>query len=153
MKSNLIWRRLPHRSGIAAQSAVIAAEPAEAPEAHAAGCTLATLRGTLSWNATYTKSGVARAGSGFEWYDGPGLWHLKYTELVSDGATTSTYSGTGTYTITAGCIASRHLQRLRSRVRVLRRTGRQLVRVDQQPESGCRRVRARRTRSRELLVR
>ena len=104
MKSNLIGSACLIVSGIAAQSAVIAAEPAEAPEAHAAGCTLATLRGTLSWNATYTKSGVVRAGSGFESYDGAG--HLKYTELVSDGATTSTYSGTGTYTITAGCIAS-----------------------------------------------
>jgi hypothetical protein len=66
-------------------------------------CTLGTLRGTLAWNATTSRAGVPHAASGFESYDGNG--HLKYTELFSDGYTTSTFSGTGTYTIGANCIA------------------------------------------------
>lgn len=70
----------------------------------AGGCSLATLHGTMAWQATYTSNGSPRAGSGFESYDGAG--HLKYTELVSDGTTTTPYTGTGTYTITEGCIAS-----------------------------------------------
>ncbi len=68
-----------------------------------ASCTLATLHGTLAWNATSTKAGVAHAASGFESYDGNG--HLKYTELFSDGYQSETITGTGTYTIDANCIA------------------------------------------------
>jgi len=82
---------------IVAQSPALAADPA--------ACSLATLHGTLSWYTTATTIGVPNsASSGFESYDGAG--HMKYTELWSDGFTTQTYSGTGTYTITAGCIAS-----------------------------------------------
>jgi hypothetical protein len=66
-------------------------------------CTLATLRGTLAWSATTSWAGVAHAASGFESYDGNG--RLKYTELVSDGYTTNTFTGTGTYTMGANCIA------------------------------------------------
>ena len=68
-----------------------------------APCSLATLHGTLAWSATSTKAGVPRAASGFESYDGNG--HLKYTELFSDGYQSQTFSGTGTYTLGANCIA------------------------------------------------
>ncbi|MBS0373799.1 MAG: hypothetical protein JSR73_04425 [Proteobacteria bacterium] len=67
-------------------------------------CSLATLRGTMAWAVNYQKAGMPRSGSGFESYDG--LGHLKYTEIVSDGYTTSTYSGTGSYTLGANCIAT-----------------------------------------------
>jgi hypothetical protein len=67
-------------------------------------CSLETLRGTMSWYVTSTRAGVPHAASGFESYDGHG--HLKYTELDSDGSTTSSYTGTGTYTITEDCQAS-----------------------------------------------
>jgi hypothetical protein len=79
-----------------------AAHPAaaEAPSS----CSLATLHGTMAWSATYTDFGVPEAGSGFESYDGHG--NLKYSQIFSNGTTTINYTGTGTYTITAGCIAS-----------------------------------------------
>jgi hypothetical protein len=67
-------------------------------------CSLATLRGTMAWASTYSKDSVPRAASGFESYDGRG--HMKYRELVSDGFSTNTYTGTGTYTVTPDCIAS-----------------------------------------------
>jgi len=67
-------------------------------------CTLATLRGTMAWATTFSKNAAGRAGSGFESYDGHG--NLKYTQIVSDGYSTQTYTGVGTYTITAECIAS-----------------------------------------------
>ncbi len=68
------------------------------------GCSLATLHGTMAWSATYTDLGLPEAASGFESYDGHG--NLKYSQIVSNGTTTNAYTGTGTYTITAGCIAS-----------------------------------------------
>ena len=67
-------------------------------------CSLATLHGTMAWGTTKTDSGAPSAGSGFESYDGHG--HLKYTEIVSNGYSTESYTGTGTYTITKNCIAS-----------------------------------------------
>jgi len=66
-------------------------------------CSLATLRGTMGWSAMYQKAGTPRAASGFESYDG--LGHLSYTEIVSDGYTTSRYTGTGTYTLGSDCVA------------------------------------------------
>jgi hypothetical protein len=66
-------------------------------------CTLGTLHGTLAWSATTSTGGVPHAASGFESYDGNG--HVKYSELFSDGYTTETYTGNGTYTIGANCIA------------------------------------------------
>jgi hypothetical protein len=69
-----------------------------------ATCSLSTLRGTMAWASTYTNNSVPRAASGFESYDGRG--HMKYSELVSDGFTTHTYTGTATYTMTSDCIAS-----------------------------------------------
>ena len=67
-------------------------------------CSLATLRGTMAWGGTNTKSGVPRSSSGMESYDGNG--HIKYFEYASDGYTTNTWTGTGTYTITANCVAT-----------------------------------------------
>ena len=66
-------------------------------------CSLSTLHGTMAWSATTTKAGISRAASGFESYDGKG--GLKYTELFSDGYQTQTFTGTGTYTIGANCVA------------------------------------------------
>jgi len=94
---------MDHQLRIAA-CAALALLGASASLQAAGACSLETLRGTMAWHATYTKGGIPRAGSGFESYDGAG--HVKYTELVSDGVTTSSYTGSGTYTITAGCIAS-----------------------------------------------
>ena len=68
------------------------------------GCSLATLRGTYSWGGVSIKNFVWSGSSGMESYDG--LGHMKYYELQSDGVTQSTYSGTGTYTITDNCIAT-----------------------------------------------
>ncbi len=67
-------------------------------------CTLASLRGTLAWGGTTDRAGVPRSSSGMESYDGHG--HLKYFEYASDGYTTNTWTGTGTYTITANCVAT-----------------------------------------------
>jgi len=69
-----------------------------------ATCSLATMHGTYGFAGTGTKHGTPYSGSGFESYDGKG--HLKYYELQSDGITQQQYSGTGTYTITASCIAT-----------------------------------------------
>ena len=91
----------PHTLAALAGLALLSSTSAMAGDG---GCTLATLHGTLGWQATYTKNGAPRAGSGFESYDGAG--HLKYTELVSDGFVTTPYTGTGTYTITSGCVAT-----------------------------------------------
>ena len=67
-------------------------------------CSLATLRGTYAWGGTSVKNLVWSGSSGMESYDGSG--HLKYYELQSDGITQSVWNGTGTYTITANCIAT-----------------------------------------------
>jgi hypothetical protein len=86
----------------AASILILAAFSASA--ADPTSCSLGTLHGTMAWASIYANASVPRAGSGFESYDGHG--GLKYTQLVSDGYTTHTYTGTGTYTITANCIAS-----------------------------------------------
>ena len=68
-------------------------------------CSLATLKGTLAWSGvTEHLNGTPTAGSGFEYYDGKG--HMKYYEQWSDGKTSAVYSGTGTYTLGANCIAT-----------------------------------------------
>lgn len=67
-------------------------------------CSLSTLRGTMAWGGTNIKSGVPRSSSGMESYDGSG--RIKYFEYASDGYTTNTWTGTGTYTITANCVAT-----------------------------------------------
>jgi hypothetical protein len=68
-------------------------------------CSLATLNGTLAWSGTTLHlNATPSAGSGFEYYDGHG--HMKYYEQYSDGTTSAIYSGTGTYTLTANCIAT-----------------------------------------------
>ena len=69
-----------------------------------AGCSLATLHGTYAWGGASIKNQVWSGSSGMESYDGQG--HLKYFELQSDGVTQYRWTGTGTYTITANCIAT-----------------------------------------------
>lgn len=72
---------------------------------HRNHCSLSTLSGTLAWSGiTQHLNGVSTAGSGFEYYDGHG--HMKYYEQYSDGTTSAIYSGTGTYTLGANCIAN-----------------------------------------------
>lgn len=67
-------------------------------------CSLATLRGTYAFAGTSIKAQVWYGTSGMESYDGHG--NLKYYELQSDGVTQNTWTGTGTYTISANCIAT-----------------------------------------------
>jgi hypothetical protein len=67
-------------------------------------CSLATLHGTYAFAGTGIKNLVWSGTSGMESYDGHG--NLKYHELESDGITQNTFTGTGTYTITANCIAT-----------------------------------------------
>lgn len=68
-------------------------------------CSLASLKGTMAWSGVTTRpGGVQKSSSGMESYDGVG--HMKYFQLQSDGITQSKFSGTGTYTITQGCIAT-----------------------------------------------
>ena len=68
-------------------------------------CKLDTLQGTMAWSSTRTTAtGAVSSGSGQESYDGKG--NLKYYELYSDGVASTTYSGTGTYTISDNCIAT-----------------------------------------------
>jgi hypothetical protein len=83
------------------------------PVTDADHCSLATLHGTLAYTdvslAAPASPGIPfvaqpNSESGEEYYDGKG--HLKYYQFVSDGYHSYTYSGTGTYTITANCIAT-----------------------------------------------
>jgi hypothetical protein len=60
--------------------------------------------GTMAWSGAGETRGVPHSSSGMESYDGKG--HLKYYELYSDGITQHKWIGTGTYTITANCIAT-----------------------------------------------
>lgn len=85
--------------GLAAGSA-IAAEEKEGPT----HCSLETLHGTMAWAAVSTDNGTQWSGSGQESYDGKG--HFKYYEFRSYSFQTYTFSGSGTYTITANCIAT-----------------------------------------------
>ncbi len=82
----------------------VAAGSTRAKEESPTSCSLATLHGTMAWSSTYTDAGVPGAASGFESYDGHG--NLKYTQIRSDGYKTWNFTGTGTYTITASCVAS-----------------------------------------------
>jgi hypothetical protein len=82
-----------------------AALSASAEEEGASHCKLATLLGTLAWSATMSSAtGAVSSGSGQESYDGKG--NMKYYELYSDGVTSTTYTGTGTYTISENCVAT-----------------------------------------------
>jgi hypothetical protein len=69
-----------------------------------AGCTLETLKGTMAWSTTsFSVTGSVSSGSGQESYDGRG--NMKYFELYSDGLISTSYAGTGTYTLSESCIA------------------------------------------------
>lgn len=82
----------------------LSAHPAFA-QVSPSSCSLATLRGTYSWFSVATNiySGP-NSSSGMESYDGRG--NMKYYQKSSDGVTPRTDVGTGTYTITANCIAT-----------------------------------------------
>lgn len=67
-------------------------------------CSLESLRGTVAGTFTGSNAGVANSASGMESYDGAG--HMKWIELWSDGYTAYRWHGTGTYTITPGCVAT-----------------------------------------------
>lgn len=67
------------------------------------GCTLATLRGTYAFSGTGTDYGVPYSTSGRETYDGRG--HIHYSQLWDEGGVSTTYEGTGTYTMDADCVA------------------------------------------------
>jgi hypothetical protein len=83
----------------------LAAFSVSAEDEGASHCTVNTLHGTMAWSTTILgPTGPLSSGSGQESYDGKG--HMKYYEFYSDGITTTTYSGTGTYTISDNCIAT-----------------------------------------------
>jgi len=67
-------------------------------------CSLETLHGTMAYATITYRQGVQISSSGQESYDGKG--HMTYYEFQSDGGVPQTYSGTGTYTITANCVAT-----------------------------------------------
>jgi len=67
-------------------------------------CSVSSLHGTMAWDAERTVQGAPQASDGFESYDGAG--HLRYKQTNSDGYTTTTATGTGTYTISDRCVAS-----------------------------------------------
>jgi hypothetical protein len=82
-----------------------AALSASAQDGGASYCGLGTLHGTMAWSTTLaTVTGAVSSGSGQESYDGKG--HMHYFEFYSDGVTSTTYAGTGTYTISENCIAT-----------------------------------------------
>jgi hypothetical protein len=84
----------------------LAAVNAGAQEEGPRHCSLETLHGTMVY-ATIAKNkdnGVEWSESGQESYDGKG--HMTYYEFLSYGDQPQTYTGTGTYTITANCIAT-----------------------------------------------
>jgi len=67
-------------------------------------CTLQSLDGTMAFAVEKFVNGVPAASAGQEIYDGAG--RVTYRQTDSDGYTTNSLTGTGTYTITPGCIAS-----------------------------------------------
>jgi hypothetical protein len=82
-----------------------AALSASAQDEGASHCKLDTLHGTMAWSTTIlTAKGAVSSGSGQESYDGKG--NMRYYEFYSDGVTSTTYTGTGTYTISENCIAT-----------------------------------------------
>jgi len=72
----------------------------------AANCSNATLKGTVITAARYTTaSGAPAATMWMESWDGAG--HLQFLETDSNGtATTAPYYGSGTYTVSADCVAT-----------------------------------------------
>lgn len=70
----------------------------------ASTCGLWTLHGTMAWSAGSSSAAGPSAGSGMESYDGKG--HMKYYEYWSDGTTSYTSTGTGTYAVAGNCIAT-----------------------------------------------
>jgi hypothetical protein len=81
-----------------------AALPASAADEGPQHCSLETLHGTMVYATIASNHGIQWSVSGQESYDGKG--NMKYYELLSYGGVPQTYTGTGTYTITANCIAT-----------------------------------------------
>jgi hypothetical protein len=69
-------------------------------------CSLETLHGTYAWGYAATVTGVGPySTSGRESYDGKG--HMTWYQLYNSGGfSPTTYSGTGTYTVSADCVAN-----------------------------------------------
>jgi hypothetical protein len=76
------------------------------PSIFAAHCTNATLKGTVMTASRYTTAaGAPAATMWMESWDGAG--HVQYLETDSDGiSTTAPYFGSGTYTVSAECVAA-----------------------------------------------
>ena len=88
----------------AGQTELISSELLVNPTATTRHCSTATLKGTLAFAVEKTSSGVPGSSAGLESYDGGG--NLHYVQTDSNGYSTTSYQGTGTYTITRGCVAS-----------------------------------------------
>lgn len=74
-------------------------------DADKATCSLETLHGTYAWGYAATNAGGPYSTSGRESYDGKG--HFKWYQLFNSGGfSPTTYSGTGTYSVSADCVAS-----------------------------------------------
>ena len=68
-------------------------------------CSLETLHGTYAWGYAATNAGGPYSTSGRESYDGKG--HMTWFQLFNSGGfSPATYSGTGTYTVSADCVAN-----------------------------------------------
>jgi hypothetical protein len=88
----------------AGQTQLISSELLVSSTATTGPCSTATLKGTLAFAVEKTTAGVPQASAGMESYDGAGNLHYEQTD--SGGYSTTSYKGTGTYTITSGCVAS-----------------------------------------------
>jgi hypothetical protein len=62
------------------------------------------LHGTYAFAGAGTDNGVPYTASGRETYDGQG--HIKFFELWDEAGVTSTFTSTGTYTMTPDCLAT-----------------------------------------------
>lgn len=92
-------------AAIAVLSLSSAAVFATESETENATCSLATLHGTYAWGYAASDSSGPYSTSGRESYDGKG--HLTWYQLYNSGGySPAVYSGTGTYTVSADCVAS-----------------------------------------------
>jgi hypothetical protein len=67
-------------------------------------CTLASLTGTYSTAIEWTQNGTPEASVIVQSYDGAG--HVAYERTDTNGSTSTSTSGVGTYGISSGCIIS-----------------------------------------------
>jgi len=91
--------------GVAVLGLIASVASANEFEGEKVNCSLATLHGTYAWGYAATDAGGPYSTSGRESYDGKG--HLTWYQLYNSGGySPAVYSGTGTYTMTADCVAS-----------------------------------------------